>query len=303
MNHPLFSIIIPHKNSVDLLARLLDSIPDVEDIEIIVIDNNSTKDEKEKLRSTEGRGNVILLEDDSGLGAGKARNVGLERATGEWLIFADADDYFSSSMYSLINKYKDAKCDIIYFDTYSVYNETEKEAYRHQRYSNLVHNFINRDEEDALRYYYTPPWGKMIRRKIVSDNNLVFDEVITSNDIYFSLTAAYYANSIAACSEVLYIITVTAGSLTNTFSQKHFEARFNTALKANDFLREIDKNKYQQSVLYFIAKCHKFGLGYSLSIFKRIIKHRSNIFVGFSKFFKYKSVLKERENRKYLVKN
>ncbi|WP_108821335.1 glycosyltransferase family 2 protein [Dysgonomonas sp. Marseille-P4361] len=298
-----FSIIIPHKNSTKLLDRLLSSIPDVDDIEVIVIDNNSTKEEKEKLRSIETRGNVILLEDDSGLGAGKARNVGLERAKGEWIIFADADDYFSSDMYSLINKYKDTKYDIIYFDTYSIYNESGNEAYRHQRYSNLVHDFINKGEEDALRYYYTPPWGKMIRRKIVSDNKLVFDEVITSNDIYFSLTSAFRAGSIAACSNVLYIITVTAGSLTNTFSLKHFDARLETALKANCFLRKIGKKKYQQSVLYFIAKCPKFGLGYSLSVFKRLIQHRSNIFVGFSKFFKYKSVLKERENRKYLVKS
>lgn len=43
-NKPIYSIIIPHYNIPDLLQRLLDSIPQREDIEIIVVDDNSSSD-------------------------------------------------------------------------------------------------------------------------------------------------------------------------------------------------------------------------------------------------------------------
>lgn len=298
-----FSIIIPHKNSTELLSRLLDSIPDVDDIEIIVVDNNSTDEEKSKISRLDKKKNLTIYSDDSGLGAGKARNIGIEKAKGRWLIFADADDNFSSNMYEIINRQKDNTADIVYFDTYSIYSDSEEEAYRHQRYSNLVHNYLQNEEEDALRYYFTPPWAKMIKRDLVVNNKLRFDEVIASNDIYFSITTAHAAQKITAINDILYIISVTAGSLTNSFSKIHFDTRLNVALKANDFLKGIKKNKYQQSILYFIVKSYKFGLFYMINVLSKLIKHRSNIFIGFSKILNYKSVLRERENPKYLKKN
>ena len=66
-----FSLIIPHHGDDRLLDRLLKSIPDRDDLETIVI------------------------RDDKAKGAGWARNKGLEHAVGEYVLFADSDDYFT----------------------------------------------------------------------------------------------------------------------------------------------------------------------------------------------------------------
>ncbi|WP_051929329.1 glycosyltransferase family 2 protein [Flavobacterium sp. 83] len=298
-----YSIVVPHKNSFDLLLKLLKSIPEQSDFEVIIVDDNSNYSEKEKINSHSFNDNVIVIFNSDSGGAGKARNLALERASGKWVIFADADDYFSENMEILLDDYFEAKEDIIYFGTSSVFADTNQIASRHVRYMNLVSDYLkNINDEDALRYYFTPPWGKMIRRELIESNNIRFEEILASNDIYFSLKSAFHAKSITATLEILYIITVSHGSLTNSFSKSHFDARFNAALRANKFLCIINKKKYQQSVLYFLAKSYKLGMKYVLYVLLELIKHRSNLFIGLDKVLKYKKVLNERENAKYLIK-
>ena len=296
-----YSIIIPHKDSFHLLTRLLESIPNVDYIQVIIIDDFSTKETREQLNDFTFNQNTIVLYNNKSAGAGKARNMGLQHAEGKWILFADADDYFSKDAEKLLNSNFSASHDIIYFGTSSIFNDTGELAYRHTRYNDLVENFEpNSKKEDSLRYYFTPPWAKMIRRELIISNNICFDEIVASNDVLFSIKTAYYAKSIDARKEVLYIITVTEGSLTNSLSKKHFDARFNTALRANKFLCSIKKKRYQQSVLYFLAKSHYFGFRYFTKVVSKIIKNRSNLFIGLEKILTLQSVLQQRENNKYL---
>ena len=87
-----YSLVIPHKNTPKLLQRCLESIPQREDVEVIVVDDNSD----EHLKPYVNRHDVILLDigSDWSKGAGRARNIGLSQAKGRWVLFADADDYY-----------------------------------------------------------------------------------------------------------------------------------------------------------------------------------------------------------------
>jgi glycosyltransferase involved in cell wall biosynthesis len=298
-----YTVIIPHKNSFDSLIKLLKSVPTRKDFEIIIVDDNSNTFEKEKINEHSFNRNVNIIFNSKSEGAGKARNIALERASGKWILFADADDFYSQNMELLLDKFFESKQDIIYFGTSSIYYDTGKIAYRHTRYINLVADYIeNKENEDSLRYYFTPPWGKMIRSDLIKSNDIRFEEILASNDINFSIKSAFYAKSITAVSEILYVITVSPGTLTNSFSKSHFDSKFNAALRANDFLSSIHKKKYQQSILYFLAKSYKLGAKYVFFVILKLIKHRSNIFIGFDKLLNYKKVLNERENIKYMKK-
>lgn len=298
-----FSIIIPHKNSFDLLLRLLSTLPDNGSLEVIVVDDHSVAEQVNRLKSYSFPPNVRIYYDLSGKGAGRARNIGLEQAKGKWLLFADADDYYTEDMFSMLNKYFDSPSDIVYFGTSSIYNDTGEIAYRHRPFMSLIDNYLRCvSTEDKLKYSFTPPWGKMIRKELVDTYHIRFDEVIASNDVFFSIHTAYRARQISATKDVLYVITVTSGSLVNTFSQSHFDARLKVALKANDFLRSIHKSKYQLSVLYFLGKSYNFGFKYVCQVIFLLIKHRSNLWIGINKIFKLRRVLKERENKTYLIK-
>ena len=87
MKEKIYSFIIPHKNCPDLLNRCLDSIPVRGDIQVIVVDDNSDADKKPIIN----RGDVelVLLDAMNSKGVGHARNVGIEKAFGKWLLFPD----------------------------------------------------------------------------------------------------------------------------------------------------------------------------------------------------------------------
>ena len=103
-----FSIIIPHHDIPQLLERCLKSIPIKEDLEVIVVDDNSNPKlvDFNNFPGMERKDTTCIL-DKKGGGAGYARNVGMKHANGKWLIFADADDFFTDYFYDIINKYND----------------------------------------------------------------------------------------------------------------------------------------------------------------------------------------------------
>lgn len=87
---PKYSIIIPHYNIPDLLMRCLKSIPVMEEIEVIVVDDNSPDAATYIERYPElSRPHLAFIRTTKGGEAGYARNVGMEHARGNWLLFAD----------------------------------------------------------------------------------------------------------------------------------------------------------------------------------------------------------------------
>ena len=88
---PAISVIIPTYNCGQYLQESLDSIfaQTERDFEVIVVDDGSTDDTPHVLEAYTGR--LTVVQGTHG-GLSAARNLGLERATGEWVAFHDADD-------------------------------------------------------------------------------------------------------------------------------------------------------------------------------------------------------------------
>ena len=297
-----YSIIIAHKNSIKSLLRLCDSIPYSDSIQVIIIDDNSDIEVVKQIQDVKLNNNIEIVFCEISNGAGAARNIGIQEAKGKWILFADADDFFTTNLENLLRKNLDSDADIIYFNTDSR-DKSGKQTYRHLRYSKLVYDFLNDNEkENALRYYFTPPWAKMIRRDLIVNNKIEFDEIAASNDVMFSLKTAFLAKKIKACKDTLYVITLSKGSVTNIISKVYFNSKFMTALNANKFLCSIGMRRYQQSILYFLGKSYKFGLCYMFYVILMLIKNRSNIFIGMRKFINLDKTLRERENIDYITK-
>lgn len=115
-----YSFIIPHHNCPILLDRLLSSIPQREDIEVIVVDDNSDNDKKPNVSRSDVH--VVLIPADESKGAGHARNVGLEIAKGKWLLFADSDDYYEDNFITSLDEYINTDADIVLFGAYVNYD-------------------------------------------------------------------------------------------------------------------------------------------------------------------------------------
>ena len=290
------TIIIPHRNSSKLLKRLLDSFyKNIPNNQTIIIDDRSNLNEKEQLKRLQNYYNFELY-DNSGIGAGAARNTGLKYIKGKWVLFADADDYFTNSFSETINKYINTNYDIIYFNVTSYYSETLKRAHRDKHIKKILYNCMEHNNLDILRYSYTVPWGKMFSSSFLKENNIKFEEILAGNDMMFSIQTGIKANIIAYDITEIYCNTVAEGSITNTLNKDHFESRFQATLRVNNLLKKTNLHKFQISILYFLGKSHQFGFKYFLHVLYHCIKNKSNFFIGLNKILNYKDVLLDRQN-------
>ncbi|ADV44014.1 glycosyltransferase family A protein [Bacteroides helcogenes] len=245
MNTINYSIIIPHKNIPQLLQRCLDSIPQREDIQIIVVDDDSSPEVVDFSNFPgQDRAGVELLFTKEGKGAGYARNCGLARAKGKWLLFADADDYFLPDFMNVLDAYRDTDYDLITFRAESAGSDTlEPLPPRQLNYDKIAEDM----DLEILKFRNDVPWAKMVSARLVRDHRICFDETIAANDAMFSAKVDYHARKVAACSKSVYCATVRGDSLQYAVKLESLLARVEVACRLNRFLKNIgraDKTVY-----------------------------------------------------------
>lgn len=221
----VFSVIIPHYNSVRWLKKLLESIPKDERIQVIVADDKSTEDISEIEKTVIERNGIFIHNETDKKGAGTCRNLGIRAAKGKWLLFADADDFFMTGAFDTLYQYADAKEDMIFFPPVSVYRNTDKRADRHWHNYSLVNSYYRHPTEKNelfLRYKYKSPCSKMVRSKLVKVHDIAYDEVPAANDVMFSAKCGYFARSIGASDKEIYCVTSAAGTLETAHNERNF---------------------------------------------------------------------------------
>ena len=254
--HPTFSIIIPHKEIPDLLMRCLQSIPVSEDIQVIVVDDNSADADTYLERYPElSRPYLEFIRTTKGGGAGYARNVGLEHAKGKWLMFADADDFYVEDMYDIICSYVDSDADAIYFKKKSVLSEdisiiTERCSHVNKN----IDNFLSNGDEWPIRAQMYVPWGKMVKRDVMVKHDIRFDEVMYADDAYCSLQIGYYARTIQVVNRVLYVVTSRPDSQMSDFCLKpnELKLRAEAAFRMDKFMLQNDFCREHRSSFFLI---------------------------------------------------
>lgn len=246
----LISIIVPHYNTPDSLLRLIKSIPAREDIEVLVVDDNSDISFEELQQKLDVFPHVQLFRNDSGTkGAGASRNIALGRAVGKWILFADADDFFLEGFYDKLVPYLGLDYDIVYFPPTSMDERTGEESTRHIVSVGYVSRYYNEPSLKnltALKYNVCVPWSKLIRRSLFDEYSIKFDEIMASNDIMCMTKCAYYSSSIAAANETIYCTTRGVQTLTSKRDEKNFDIRVDVLIRRYCFLRDnLSKQEFK----------------------------------------------------------
>lgn len=273
-----FSVIIPHRNSIHTLPRLFDSIPDTEWVEIILVDNTPIPITKEEIGIDR---EYTLLWSPPERHAGGARNVGIENAHGKWLLFADADDYYTKEAFDVFFSKVNTDADIVYTGMGGIYEDTGERSDRGDRYARMVKDFISgKITELDIRYHFHSPCCKMVRREMVENHSIRYSEVVAGNDAYFSMVSGYYARKIEAIDMISYIATVSSNSLTRRKDFESYKSRYEEDLKINTFLREHGRKDHQYPVLGTIAHARVYGIKRVMELIKLSLRYRQNLFVG-----------------------
>ena len=119
---PKFSVIIPVYNVEKYIKKCLDSVfnQTFKDFEVIVI-NDGTPD---KSMDIVKQYDVKVIEQKN-QGQSAARNNGIKKAKGDYLIFLDSDDYWEKELLSEINKSLKNKPDVVRFQMKEIYEEQD----------------------------------------------------------------------------------------------------------------------------------------------------------------------------------
>ena len=275
-----YTIIIPHKNTPKYLQRCLDSIPERDDIQVIVVDDNSDNLDTINFPGLNKKNTEVYFTKE-GKGAGYARNIGLSYAKGKWLLFADADDYFNLDFLTITDEYLDSDNEIIYFSASSIDIDTGKRSNRNKILVKSVNEYKEgcTKSKDNLLFKNWMPWSKMFNHDFIKKNNLKFEEVKVGNDALFVINAGILADKICVDTSSIYCVTYNKKSLSFNFNQNLFDERFMSKIRINNYLTKLNKKEYKLLLGPDIVESYNYGLKKTLEVIKIAKKNNNKVFL------------------------
>ena len=198
---PTFSIIVPVYNVEKYLNRCVESIlsQSFKDFEVLLIDDGSTDKSGAICDEYAKKDNRVKVFHKENGGVSSARNVGLDEADGEWILFVDSDD--NIDRYYLSKFHQDSDMEVQGAVTInSIGNIKEGEL----KYNDAV--VENQCAEDAiLRGLNTAPWAKCFCKSIIDTNDIRFDEDLSyGEDSIFIYKYLFFCSTIRYNSHIGY---------------------------------------------------------------------------------------------------
>lgn len=265
----LVSIVIPVYNAEKYLRKCMTSVVEqsLKDIEIICVDDGSMDRSLEILREYADRDNRIRLycHKNDGKGAAAARNIGLEKARGKYILFLDSDDWFVPKLAETVyQKAEETEADIVIFDAYWYDNEKDKILSKHPKIISkkevpAKNIFSPLDCPDTLfQISLGAAWNKLFRREFIEVSGLKFQTVYHADDAFFVYAAMSSAKRITMLYEKLlyYRANVDTGQ-SNTRDKSPLSAPL-FVLKLKEYLKKT--GMYETLKVSFLCE----GLGYCL---------------------------------------
>ena len=207
----VLSVIIPIYNASLYLENCLDSlIGSKGDFEILLINDGSTDNSAKICKEYKVKDARIKYFEKENSGVSATRNLGIERASGEFLCFVDADDYMSEDWYDKISNRIDTNTDVLIFSNSTVVDYNKE---------NILDNMFGVD--NRIQFLGTP-WSKIFKTSIIKDNKVFFDTRINhGEDLLFNYEVFLKAQNIELVNESIYCYRINATSATHNFNP-HF---------------------------------------------------------------------------------
>lgn len=234
---PKVSVIIPVYNAEKFLRQCLDSVvkQTLREFEVICVDDGSTDHSLKILNDYRALDDRVRVFTQTNQGAAVARNLGIEKANGEYLLFLDSDDFFEKTL--LEETYvagAEVNADIVLFAAKQFNHKVKKsENMPWILKTELLPDRVFAASEIADRIFQvtTPsPWTKLFRKKFVLENRLQYQNLKNANDLSFVYTALFLAQKIRWLDRPLVNYRVNQGDSTQA-KKKKYPKEFYFALK------------------------------------------------------------------------
>lgn len=239
----MVSIIIPVYNTQEYLPRCIDSVIslDEKDWELILVDDASTDSSGKICDEYASKDSRIHVIHQKNQGPAATRQNGLAHATGEWIMFADSDDWLDREILSILLRHQRETGAGIVCCTFVNMNENDEK----QHLPTFNEEYIDcYDAQDCMRHMHQTryltgsPCTKLIRKDLFDGINFCKDVTI-GEDYSMIVQLAQKAGRVRMLSQELYYRFVRKGSISHMGYSKRHEKAFDNYMRVR--LELIDK--------------------------------------------------------------
>ena len=245
---PKVSVIVPIYNVEKYLEKCINSLlsQTLEDIQIILV-NDGSKDNSGNIAKEYEKNNkdrVIYVEKENG-GLSDARNYGLKYATGDFIAFLDSDDYIEKNAYEeMYNKAIEENADYVECDF----------IWEFPNKIRMDKQYPYKNKKEMLSFVRVVAWNKLIKRQLITDNNLEFPKGLRYEDVEFTYKLIPFINKFAYVDKPFIHYVQRKGSIANVQNERTAEI-FTVLDNVTEFYKKNNiYEKYRDELEYNYAR-------------------------------------------------
>ena len=257
-NKILLSIIIPCYNAENYIMRCVESLITLKrsEIEIIFVDDGS-QDSTCKIISSYSDRRIKILKKKNG-GPSSARNYGLTKAMGDYIMFVDSDDYvFPEALDSLLANLN-PQYSLIYFRySASSHANSSSEPIEEVTSKQIIKGILNIDEKymqdlQKQNYNFHSPWAKLYKKDIIINNRITFpDNLRWGEDICFNLSYLRFVENVMFSPLTCYYYRFASQSLINGY---YSDKRKQMEIAIREVYKYVTDSELKEAYQYFAAR-------------------------------------------------
>ncbi len=249
------SVIVPVYNVEKYLSECLESLisQTLKDIEIICVNDGSTDSSLAILKNFASKDSRIKIIDKQNEGVSVARNIGIEVATGQYLMFVDSDDYLiENACEKALNTIEHDGSDICIFSHYDLVDEK------------LVKSGVNKDivkaqnkNNQAYTDFSINIWDKIYNRNFLITNSIKFiPNLKTSEDVIFNFVCQFNNSKVSYSTEPLYVYRLTSENSATSKSYIKSDIESLKQFMGLEIFKRQDLSSQLNVVGRFLAGCY-----------------------------------------------
>ena len=285
MNDPLISIVVPVYNVESYLRKCLDSLANQtnKDFEVILVDDGSKDSSGEICDEFANNDSRFRVFHNENAGPGAARNFGITRAKGKYLLFVDSDDWIEKEYIEIIKNAMHS--DLLYFGMRALSKErapyyyymphvNEENSFEDKLFSMLIHQ--------KSYYDFAMVANKCFVKEVIDKNNITFPtDIFHSEDEVFTLRYFVCIRSFQCIDDVLYNYNQRNNSLSvHIYPEEYYRICNYQYSISEKFENRNIKSFLKTRWLYFFYRNYKINKNHSneiIAMLKSII-NQSDIY-------------------------
>lgn len=253
----LLSVVVPMYNASKYLSSMKRSIEycSHSNIEFILIDDGSKDDTYSECKKYFHDNKNVKIFHNNNHGVSYTRNYGVNKASGEYLMFWDADDILDKNWDECVIKAieENIDCDMIFF--------CKNNSTCYPKKKDLVTSLIGVSKEFDNNYL-AAPWSKVFNRNFIVNNNIKFNEkIIHGEDLLFNIEAILLSEKRKIINNSFYLYYINVNSVTHNFDNRFLDSNQKYIENLESLLK---KNNLETDI---IKKCISYSFINSMFIF------------------------------------